>query len=134
LRPDVRTPAPVLALAGGETVRPVWVNELGGVTFKVGAEDRRRFVKWAPPVDKLVVYHRDSCAPNTLLTADGRCSGHVDLGELGVADRWADLAIATWSTTWNYGPGWETPLLDAYGIAPDPDRTRYYRLLWDLGP
>jgi len=51
-----------------------------------------------------------------------------------VADRWADLAIATWSAEWNYGPGWERPLLDAYGIRPDPDRTRYYRLLWDLGP
>jgi kanamycin kinase len=87
-----------------------------------------------PPVDKLVVCHGDSCAPNTLITDDGRWSGHVDLGELGVADRWADLAIATWSTTWNYGPGWETPLLDAYGVAPDPDRTRYYRLLWELGP
>ena len=49
MRLDVRTPAPVLALADGETVRPVWVNELGGV-------------------------------------------------------------------------------------APDPGRTRYYRLLWDLGP
>lgn len=49
-------------------------------------------------------------------------------------DRWADLAVATWSTTWNYGPGWEQRLLDAYGIPPDPDRTRYYRLLYDLGP
>ena len=87
-----------------------------------------------PPVDELVVCHGDSCAPNTLITDDGRWSGHVDLGDLGVADRWADLAIATWSTTWNYGPGWEIPLLDAYGIAPDPDRTRYYRLLWDLCP
>jgi kanamycin kinase len=87
-----------------------------------------------PPVDELVVCHGDSCAPNTLITDDGRCSGHVDLGALGVADRWADLAVATWSTTWNYGPRWQLPLLDAYGIAPDPDRTRYYRLLWDLGP
>jgi kanamycin kinase len=87
-----------------------------------------------PPDDRLVVCHGDSCAPNTLLTDDGRWSGHVDLGELGVADRWADLAIATWSTTWNYGSGWEIPLLDAYGIAPDQARTRYYRLLWDLGP
>jgi kanamycin kinase len=87
-----------------------------------------------PPVDVLVVCHGDSCAPNTLLADDGRFTGHVDLGALGVADRWADLAIATWSTTWNYGPGWETLLLDAYGVAPDPDRTRYYRLLWDLDP
>lgn len=88
----------------------------------------------APPIDELVVCHGDTCAPNTLLTDDGRWSGHVDLGSLGVADRWADLAIATWSTQWNYGPGWEDPLLDAYGIDPDPERTRYYRLLWALDP
>jgi kanamycin kinase len=53
----------------------------------------------------------------------------VDLGELGIADRWADLAIATWSTEWNYGPGWDGLLLDAYGAPPDTERTRYYRLL-----
>lgn len=87
-----------------------------------------------PPVDRLVVCHGDACAPNTLVAPDGSVAGHVDLGSLGVADRWADLAIATWSTGWNYGPGWEDVLLDAYGIASDPDRTRYYRLLWDLGP
>ena len=87
-----------------------------------------------PPVDRLVVCHGDPRSPNTLIAEDGRCSGHVDLGELGVADRWADLAVATWSTEWNYGPGWEPLLLSAYGVRPDPDRTRYYRLLWDLGP
>lgn len=87
-----------------------------------------------PPVDRLVVCHGDSCAPNTLIGDDGRWTAHVDLDALGVADRWADLAVATWSTTWNYGPGWEKPLLDAYGIAPDEERTRYYRLLWDLDP
>ncbi len=50
------------------------------------------------------------------------------------SDRWADLAVATWSVEWNYGPQWEGLLLEAYGIAPDPDRSSYYRLLWDLGP
>jgi len=64
-----------------------------------------------------------------LLTDDGRWSAHVDLGDLGVADRWADLAIATWSADLNYGPGWQRQLLEAYGIAPDPDRIAYYRLL-----
>jgi kanamycin kinase len=253
------TPPPILAVADGCRVRPVWVNVLGGITFVIGTGSQRRFVKWAPagsgidlgaeaarlgwavrftavprllgegadstgswiiisalpgqmavtdrwkaqpktavtaigrglralhdalpvqgcpfswsasqrlaqvrrragqglanparwhpghqnlsvsqalevladipPDDELVVCHGDSCAPNTLLTGDGRWSGHVALGALGVADRWADLAIATWSTTWNYGPGWEAPLLKAYGLAPDPDRTRYYRLLYDL--
>ena len=66
-----------------------------------------------PSADQIVVCHGDACAPNTLLTDDGRWSGHVDLGALGRADRWADLAIATWSTNWNYGPGWEGELLAA---------------------
>ena len=35
---------------------------------------------------------------------------------------------------WIYGPGWSAPLLAAYGVSDDPVRTRYYRLLWDLGP
>lgn len=85
----------------------------------------------APPIGQLVVCHADACAPNTLIGDDGRCTGHVDFGRMGVADRWADIAIATYSTNWNYGEGWEGELLAAYGIAPDAERTRYYRLLWD---
>ncbi len=80
----------------------------------------------------MIVCHGDACAPNTLIDDLGSCSGHVDMGSLAIADRWADLSIATWSTRWNYGPGWETVLLDAYGIDADADRTSYYRLLWDL--
>ncbi len=85
-----------------------------------------------PPIDRLVVCHGDPCTPNTLIDADGRCSGHVDLASLGTADRWADLAVATWSTEWNYGPGWEDTFLQAYAIEPDPERTAFYRALWDL--
>lgn len=87
-----------------------------------------------PPVDRLVVCHGDACAPNTIVGDDGRWSGHVDLGDLGVADRWADVAVASWSTQWNYGPGFEMLLLEAYGVGPDAERSAYYRLLWDLGP
>jgi kanamycin kinase len=100
---------------------------------KLGIEGVLAQVQDIPPPDKLVVCQGDACAPNTLITDDGRWSGHVDLGDLGVADRWADLAIATWSTGWNYGPGWEQLLLDTYGISPDAERSRYYRLLWELG-
>ncbi|MEU9453682.1 aminoglycoside 3'-phosphotransferase [Streptomyces sp. NPDC048277] len=85
-----------------------------------------------PAADRLVVCHGDACAPNTLVGDDGTCTGHVDLGALGVADRWADLAVATWSTQWNYGPGCEEPLLDAYGVEQDRERIAYYRLLWGL--
>lgn len=88
----------------------------------------------APPIDRLVVCHGDACAPNTLLAPDGRWSGLVDLGAMGVADRWADLAVGSWSTRWNYRPGLEDRLFAAYGVEPDPVRIAYYRLLWDLGP
>ena len=87
-----------------------------------------------PIVDRLVVCHGDPCSPNTIVDADGNWVGHVDLGALGVGDRWADIAVATWSLEWNYGPGWDDLLLDTYGIAADPERTAYYRLLWDLAP
>ena len=85
-----------------------------------------------PPLDKLVVCHGDSCCPNTLIGDDGHWTAHVDLDTLGVADRWADLAVAAWSTEWNYGPNWTEPLLEAYGIEPDWDRITYYKLLWDV--
>jgi kanamycin kinase len=88
----------------------------------------------APPIDRLVVCQGDACVPNTLLDHHGRCVGHIDLGRLGVADRWADLAVATWSTVWNYGPGYEGVLLGAYGVAPDPSRWEFYRWLWDRAP
>lgn len=87
-----------------------------------------------PPVDHAVVCHGDACLPNTLLHDDGRLAGHVDLGRIGVGDRWADLAVATWSATWNLGPGWEGELLAAYGVPGDPERSSYYRLLWDASP
>ncbi|CAG7650807.1 aminoglycoside 3'-phosphotransferase [Actinacidiphila bryophytorum] len=80
-----------------------------------------------PPVDRLVVCHGDACAPNTLLDEDGRWSAHVDLGALGVADRWADIAIAVWNLDYNYGPGWTDTFYEAYGIAPDPERVAFYR-------
>lgn len=98
----------------------------------LGVEAALRVLAQPPPTDRLVVCHGDACAPNTLVGDDGQPTGHVDLGALGVADRWADLAVATWSTQWNYGPGFEEALLEAYGVRPDPERTRYYRLLWDL--
>lgn len=86
----------------------------------------------APPIDRLVVCHGDACSPNTLINEHGEYVGHVDLGSLGVADRWADLAIGTWASVWNYGPGWEETYLEAYGVEVDHERIRYYRELWDL--
>ncbi|WP_454043360.1 phosphotransferase [Cellulosimicrobium sp. Marseille-Q8652] len=96
------------------------------------AAEARALLDAPPAVDRLVVCHGDACVPNTLLHDDGTFAAHVDLGSLGVADRWADLAVAAWSTEWNYGPGHDGEVYAGYGVAPDPERIAFYRLLWDL--
>ena len=105
-----------------------WHSEHGVLTVAEALEA----VAHPPPVDAHVVCHGDACVPNTLLGDDGTFVGHVDVGQLGMGDRWADLAIASWSTEWNYGCDWTHTLLEAYGVDPDPVRLAYYRLLWEL--
>lgn len=86
----------------------------------------------APSVDQLVVIHGDPCVPNTLLDNDGEPIAHVDLGALGLADRWVDLAVASMSISWdfNFGPGYEEYFFTGYGVEPDPERIAFYRSLW----
>jgi len=84
-----------------------------------------------PANEDLVVCHGDYCPPNVLITGN-RVTGYVDLGELGVADRWWDLAVATWSVTWNLGPGYEDLFLSEYGAELDRGRLAFYRLLYDV--
>ena len=85
----------------------------------------------APADEDLVVCHGDFCAPNVLLQ-EGRVTGYVDLGELGVADRWWDVAVGAWSVGWNFGKELEPLFYEAYGVTPDVGRIRFYRLLYDL--
>lgn len=79
-----------------------------------------------------VVCCGDACAPNVLLDDAGRLVGYVDLGDLGVGDRWADLAVALLSLGWNYGHGWDRTYLEAYGIDPDPERISFHQTLHQL--
>lgn len=126
---SARTRAEIVRIRGRHDPADWWPEHPGLDSLEAFAR-----LEHPPPVERLVVCHGDPCAPNTLLDARGEWVAHVDLGALGVGDRWADLAVATWSLDWNYGPGWDAALLDAYGIAPDPERTAYYRLLWLLSP
>jgi kanamycin kinase len=102
--------------------------EFGSLTLEDALE---RLDSERPTTEDLVVTHGDYCFPNALIEG-GEVTGYVDLGELGVADRWRDVAVAAWSTNWNVGPGYEDLFLEAYGVAPDPARMTYYRLLWCL--
>ena len=95
------------------------------------AEAVARLEATAPVHEDLVVCHGDYCYPNMFLEGD-EVTGYLDLGELGVADRWWDIAIGMWSTTWNVGPGYEELFASSYGIAVDHDKLAYFRLQYDL--
>ena len=141
-------------LPGRSAVDPLWVDEPRTAARAIGTGLRHLHdtlpvadcpfgrPSWvpfdAPPADRLVVCHGDACAPNTLMADDGTFCGHVDLGDLGVADRWADLAIATHVAGLELprhvgGPTVSTAvLLDAYGVTADTGRMAYYRRSWRL--
>jgi kanamycin kinase len=91
-----------------------------------------RLASARPASEDRVVCHGDYCFPNVLLSPAWTVVGFVDLGELGVADRWWDLAVATWSASWNLGPGFEDLFLEEYGVERSDDRIAYYRLLYDV--
>lgn len=81
--------------------------------------------------DDLVVTHGDAAMPN-ILVHRGRCSGLVDLGRLGVADRHRDLADCAASLAANIGPEALPPFFEAYGMEPDPARLDQHTLLGEL--
>lgn len=146
------------ALPGRSAVAPVWksaperaLRALGkglrrlhevpvdDCPFDWGIEHRLRVegiprseIGPAPATDRLVVCHGDPCAPNTLIDDDGLFLAHVDLARLGVADRWADLAVLSMSFEWNYADYDEAVFWQAYGIEPDPERIAFYRGLWNV--
>ncbi|MGI5233661.1 APH(3') family aminoglycoside O-phosphotransferase [Actinoallomurus sp. CA-142502] len=91
-----------------------------------------------PREEDQAVCHGDLCVPNVLFDP-GTCevTGVIDTDRLGVADRWTDLAIVTRSLTARYnaqyGPWAAERFLDRYGIAPDPQKIAFYRLLDEFG-
>jgi aminoglycoside phosphotransferase len=102
------------------------------------AEEAAGLLRWLtehrPATEDLVFTHGDYCLPNILINAERTgISGFIDLGRAGVADRYQDLALAARSLTYNFGPGWEPLLWEAYGLASvDAAKLEYYVLLDEL--
>jgi aminoglycoside phosphotransferase len=84
-----------------------------------------------PTSEDLVFTHGDYCLPNVLIERERRrVSGFIDLARAGVADRYQDLALAARSLAYNFGPGWEPLLCEAYGLTElDEAKVAYYQLL-----
>lgn len=84
-----------------------------------------------PEPGTLVVTHGDASAPN-VLAQDGRFSGLVDCGRLGVADMWQDLTIACRSIAYNIGQEHVAAFLAAYGAEWDEAKYRFYNALDEM--
>ncbi|MEJ7583504.1 MAG: aminoglycoside 3'-phosphotransferase [Acidimicrobiales bacterium] len=86
------------------------------------------------PAADVVVAPGAPCLPNLLCDpATATLIGLVDLGRVGVSDRYRDLAIASRTLVENLGPEVVWRFFAAYGLAdPDPARLEWYVLVDDL--
>lgn len=93
------------------------------------AEDLfQELIATMPTTEDLVFTHGDYCLPNVILE-NGNLNGFVDWGNAGVADKYQDIALLTRSVFYNFGEDWEESVFEIYGIAPDWEKIRFYRLL-----
>ena len=92
------------------------------------------------PKKELVLSHGDFCLPNIFINND-KISGFIDLGRIGIGDKWNDIALCYRSLKWNAqgrygGNGYPklTPdmLFDALEIEPNFEKIEYYTLLDEL--
>lgn len=92
------------------------------------------------PKEEPVLAHGDFCMPNIFIE-DGKTVGYIDLGRIGIADKWQDIALCYRSLKHNYagvfgGKVYEDfrpeMLFEKLGMEPDWERIRYYILVDEL--
>lgn len=95
-----------------------------------GAEELfAELVRRKPDVEDLVVTHGDFTPANVLLRANG-AAVLIDLGGVGVADRYRDVALAHRDLLDEHGADAVAAFLAAYGLSEvDEERLYWYRLL-----
>lgn len=86
-----------------------------------------------PQAWDLVVSHGDYCLPNVFLQ-DGGLAGYIDVGTLGVYDRYHEIYLCLWSLKYNKLEEESDNFLKAYGISQlDQDKMKIMSTLQHYG-
>lgn len=85
----------------------------------------------APLTGDSVVTHGDFSLDNIFLDEDGAVLGCIDVGRVGLADRYQDLAILA-ACLDEFDSQLGSVLFGSYGIDPDPDRIELHLCLDEL--
>jgi kanamycin kinase len=99
---------PRVARTLGEILRGLHATEAEGCPFGVKKPGN-------------VLIHGDYCLPNVLVE-EGRLSALVDVGGAGLGSPEVDLAAGVWTLQYNFGKGFASEFLDAYGWPPMSDQ------------
>lgn len=107
-----------------------------------GFRDPEDLLSWLvdhPIPSEPVLSHGDYCLPNVFVK-DGRFRGFIDVDDLGIGEKWRDIALCYRSLRDNLGGRYggkvydfdPNRLFDALGIEPDWEKIRYHLLLDEL--
>lgn len=108
-----------------------------------GFRDPEALLQWLlcnQPESVPVMAHGDYCLPNVFLK-DGKLSGFIDVEDMGLGEKWRDIALCWRSLKHNFGGAYggriypdfnPDSLFDALGIQPDQEQLRYHLLLDEL--
>lgn len=97
-----------------------------------GEEVWAKLAGLVPADGERVVTHGDFSLGNLLLDDSGRVTGAIDVGRLGTADRYQDIAIF-WQNLAEFGAEAQHRFLRGYGVAtPDERRLAFHRTLDEL--
>ena len=84
-----------------------------------------------PRVEDIAVVHGDAKFDNLLIDHEGHV-GFIDCGHAGRGDRYLDLEAVTSDIAEHFGRRWIGPFAQAYGIALEPARLRFFSDLYEL--
>lgn len=108
-----------------------------------GFRDPEHLLQWLlehKPNSVPTLAHGDYCLPNVFLK-DGKLSGFIDVGDMGLGEKWRDIALCYRSLRHNFNGTYGGKIYNAFhpdllfkklGIQPDWEQIRYHLLLDEL--